>query len=574
VDVWAAKSPGALLYALPLAAGCGLFLDGLIAISRRWWPLTYGAACVIAARLALPYTLDRGAHFSFEGRFVEWIHGSFYATIAIGFPLLYAVARGLGVRVRERLLLIVIAAGAVFANQRILPTGYYASHAFISWAAAVLVGAAISLRTPRKWLAAVAAIAAIAFAIPPANHTRIALFRPSTTIAPWVAATLWKLPEGDPSPAWSAKPPQPSQPSGPLVDKPIVILFVVDGLRLDQLGGLPAAQRLKQRGVDFREVHSPGAQTATTMASVFSGKYYSQLAWRRFGEGHLYHSYPVDDPSPRVPALLSAAGVRTVKLGGIGFLANRYGIAPGFSEERLVPRDDRLGPGNELVAQVLPHLQATSPTFVYVHFTDTHTPYRGPAGCAVWDCYHAAVETVDSYLGQVLDAIGESPRVLLLFTADHGEAFGEHDSGGHSTTIYDILLKVPLIAYGAGLAPRVVNEPVSLIDLAPTLLELFGQPTPAGFVGESLVGKFRGEGPRLTRPIFAEGRLRRAVVDGDLKVIVDLRRKTVEAYDLARDPAELDNLYDREPQRFAAALGKLTSFYAANTAPGGPTYRP
>jgi arylsulfatase A-like enzyme len=353
-------------------------------------------------------------------------------------------------------------------------------------------------------------------------------------------------------------------------------LFIVDGLRLDLLEQkeLPGYQRLKRRGVEFRNVHSPGSQTATTMASVFSGKYYSQLSWTRFGEGHLYHAYPVEDPSPRVPALLTRAGVRTVKLGGIGFLANRYGIAPGFSEERLVPEDDRLGPGNELVAQLLPLFENPSPEFVYVHFTDTHTPYRGPAGCAPRDCYEAAVTTVDSYLGQVLDAVERSPRILLLFTSDHGEAFGEHDSGGHSTTIYDILLRVPLIAYGGGLSPRAVNDPVSLIDLAPTLLELFGQPTPPSFMGESLVQEFRGDGPPLTRPIFAEGRLRRAVVDGDLKVIVDLRRKTVEAFDLARDPDERDNLYDREPGRFAAALGKMTSFYDANTAPGGPTYRP
>ena len=80
---------------------------------------------------------------------------------------------------------------------------------------------------------------------------------------------------------------------------------------------------------------------------------------------------------------------------------------------------------------------------------------------------------------QVLDAIEQSPlsqKTLLLFTADHGEAFGEHESGGHSTTIYEELLRVPLIAWGAGLLPRTIAEPVSLVDLGPTLLDLFGQP--------------------------------------------------------------------------------------------------
>jgi arylsulfatase A-like enzyme len=582
VDV--AKTHGhflTLLYGVALAAGCGLVLDGIILFSRRWWPITYGAAVLIAARISLPYTLERSAHFSFEGRYVRWIHFAFYLVFA-GFPLVYAVARRLGRRHLGRASLIAAALALAVANQRIFNSGYFASHAFISWLSAILIGAVFPRHLSTKVIGAVAAVALFAFAIPPPNSVRIELFRSPTAIAPWVASTLrWSLPDESAPPRRSAEPPQ-RAPSPPLVENPFVIVFVVDGLRWSLLEDplfawqFPAWQRLKQRGVRFTNVHSPGPSTVNALATVFSGKYYSQLSWKMFGQGRLFGAFPVADSTPRVPALLTRAGVHTVKLGGIGFLQNQYAIAPGFTEEHLIPNDDRPASGSDLMLRMKQLLgNQLAPTFLYVHFMDTHQPYHGPPGCAPFDCYRSQVAAVDAYLGQVLDALDQPPlaqHALLFFTADHGEAFGEHESGGHSTTIYEELLRVPLIAYGSALSPRTVDEPISLADLGPTLLDLFGQPTPAGFMGESLVGALRGEKTAFTRPIFGEGRLRRAIVGDNLKVIVDLRRKTVEEYDLSRDPGEIENRFG-DP-RFAPLYSTLTDFFAAHTAPGGPWYRP
>jgi arylsulfatase A-like enzyme len=580
-----AKTHGGLLtlfYAVTLAAGCGLFLDGLILVSRRWWPLSYGAAVLIAARLSLSYTLERSAHFSFEGRFVRWIHFAFYLVFA-GFPLVYAVARRLGRRHLGRVFLVAAAVALAVANHRLFNSGYFASHAFISWISAIFVGAIFPRRLPTKNVAAVAAVALFAFAVPPPNQVRIELFRSPTAIAPWVASTLrWSLPDEGAPKRRISEPPLRAPSSSPLVDNPLVILFVVDGLRWSLLEDpnfawqFPAWQRLKKRGVHFTNVHSPGPSTVNAMATVFSGKYFSQLSWKMFGQGRLFGAFPVADSTPRVPALLTQAGVRTVKMGGIGFLQNQYAVAPGFAEEYLIPDDDRPAPGSDLMQrlqQLLPNQLA--PTFLYVHFMDTHQPYRGPAGCAPFDCYRSQVAAVDAWLGQVLDALDQPPlaqRALVFFTADHGEAFGEHGTGGHSTTIYEELLRVPLIAYGAALSPRTVDDAISLADLGPTLLDLFGQPTPAGFLGESLEGALRGEKNTFTRPLFAEGRLRRAIIDDNLKVIVDLRRKTVEEYDLARDPGELENRFG-DP-RFAPLYSTLAEFFAAHAAPGGPWYRP
>jgi arylsulfatase A-like enzyme len=122
-----------------------------------------------------------------------------------------------------------------------------------------------------------------------------------------------------------------------------------------------------------------------------------------------------------------------------------------------------------------------------------------------------------------------------------------------------------------------VEEPVNLVDLGPTLLDWFGVDTPDFMAGESLLPTVL-EGPRaLSRPLFAEGRLRRAIFIGDLKVIVDERRKTVEAFDLATDPAELTNVYESDPARVRPALAALHRYFERRSASRDgyrPIYKP
>src|SRR5690606_28869099 len=138
-----------------------------------------------------------------------------------------------------------------------------------------------------------------------------------------------------------------------------------------------------------------------------------------------------------------------------------------------------------------------------------------------------------------------------IVSSDHGEAFGEHDTWEHTKTLYDEMIRVPLLVRGPGVVPRVIDEPVTLLDLGPTVLDVFRTPIPAAWAGQSLVPLLAGATGReaeLERPILAEGRRRRAIVMPDgMKVIVDLRRKLVEAYDLAADPGELDDVWDDPP---------------------------
>jgi arylsulfatase A-like enzyme len=162
--------------------------------------------------------------------------------------------------------------------------------------------------------------------------------------------------------------------------------------------------------------------------------------------------------------------------------------------------------------------------------------------------------------------LGFAERTLLFVLSDHGEAFGDHDAQFHGNSVYEELLKVPLAAVGSGVAARSIEVPVSLIDFGPTILDWFGVPTPAAFMGESLVPLLRGESRSFSRPIVAETGLKQAMVfDDGYEVIRDLRRKTLELYDLKSDPGELSNLSDPIDPEHDEHVLLLRGFFQVHT---------
>jgi arylsulfatase A-like enzyme len=121
-----------------------------------------------------------------------------------------------------------------------------------------------------------------------------------------------------------------------------------------------------------------------------------------------------------------------------------------------------------------------------------------------------------------------------------------------------------------GVPPRAVDDPVSLIDLGPTILDLMSLPTPGAFMGQSLAPFLRGQNPPLSRPVIADSsRLLQAMLfpgdDGLLKIIRDNRRGTVELYNLTKDPGELKNIYREDDPVSQSKLALLSAFFRAHT---------
>jgi arylsulfatase A-like enzyme len=155
--------------------------------------------------------------------------------------------------------------------------------------------------------------------------------------------------------------------------------------------------------------------------------------------------------------------------------------------------------------------------FLYVQSMDVHPPYVLPARDGSGDLraqYDAAVTFNDreiARLHQRLVDLGLASRTLFIVTADHGEAFGEHGQSGHGLSVYDEEVRVPLLLHWPGrIAPGWVEEPVSLVDLLPTILDYAGIAFEEGmFQGRSLM---RLDASAVPRPVFS----RRFVYPEDL----------------------------------------------------------
>jgi arylsulfatase A-like enzyme len=214
--------------------------------------------------------------------------------------------------------------------------------------------------------------------------------------------------------------------------------------------------------------------------------------------------------------------------------------------------------------------QGDRPLFLYLHFNDPHAPYdRGGPAPTPFEAYLKEIALVDQAIGRIRAAVDESglaDRTAILLVSDHGEAFGEHGQQFHATTLYDVMIRVAMIVHVPGARAREVDTPVSLIDVAPTVLDLMGTRTPGSYMGQSLVPFIRGRSPFLQRPIVADSsRLQRAMVFADgMKIIEDRRKQTVELYDLVRDPGEEHNLVEERETEAEGRLSTLRAFFAVH----------
>jgi choline-sulfatase len=150
---------------------------------------------------------------------------------------------------------------------------------------------------------------------------------------------------------------------------------------------------------------------------------------------------------------------------------------------------------------------------------------------------------------------------LVIATSDHGEAFGEHGEIGHSVFVYDTTLSVPLVMAGPGLAPRLVEADVALVDVAPTVATLLGT-GPFAADGVDLTGAMGGTA-LPARELYAESFAPfldfgwsplRTLRGGGLKVIAAPRP---ELFDLAADAGESANLAGADRVRTASWLARV-----------------
>ncbi|MBM4360621.1 MAG: sulfatase-like hydrolase/transferase [Deltaproteobacteria bacterium] len=608
VSAWLAL-PGAGLAVTRWQLARRRIAPGARATSRRWDLAGLGLHAVVGClgmHAILGDHFRRQADAFLDGRLASPLHAAMLLGAGLGLVVAQLLGRLARACSREVVRTTLIAAlAALVAHHVTLRDDYPNVHTGITWAAATVFGAPLAtdlrrLLEARPWrLRVLLALAGVGTLLEPSNAVRLELFRECGAVAPWVLArTVWRLP-----PETMAAPRLPTSPQldprrqveptarrAPLTSSPVVVLVTIDALRADVLSSrehearLPNLTKLKQTGFYVSRAVAAGSQTSVSLASLFSGRTYSGQRWSLHGVGGARFLYPAEDPTTRIPARLADSGVKSESFLALQFLDGDFGVARGFGVEHMLTSGRSHGPASAVMPPLLAaldHARADEPRFLFAHLTEPHEPYdRGRVRVGTsWERYLSEVEVVDGWIGQLLDRMRAhtAGRGYLIVSADHGEAFGEHGTTFHTKTLYDELLRVPLVIWGPRLSPRRCDTLASLTDLGPTVLDLFGAPVDPSSLGESLLPLMLHErpcdAPRL--PVVAEGRLRRALYTQEgLKVIEDHVHRTVEVYDLTRDPRELTNLYPDDP-RSRPALAALRATFEARALPNyRPPYKP
>ena len=361
-----------------------------------------------------------------------------------------------------------------------------------------------------------------------------------------------------------------------------LILISIDTLRADRVGpGTPNIKAFAEDGTVYTHAETQVPFTLPSHTVLMTSTY-------PFRNG-------VEENASRVPgnlttlaSVLKAHGYRTAAFIGSIFLEKQLGLDRGFdtydspfsfeafsrlsgtmflggrAKSPYSVRESR--PGALVLAAANRWLAAHTgqPAFAFIHLFDVHQPWR-------LGSYDAEVDYVDKLLGsfqQTLRREGWWDRSLIIVTADHGEGLGEHGESDHGYFVYESTLHVPLIIHwpltGQRL-PDLSENPVGLIDIAPTVLDTLKIPAPAAFTGRSLFDT-------SARPVVSESTYARDCFGwADLRTIREGSLKYIEApkpelYNLAKDPAEKINLIRTQPADAARLKADLLQF-GANSAP-------
>jgi choline-sulfatase len=378
---------------------------------------------------------------------------------------------------------------------------------------------------------------------------------------------------------------EPAPPAPPPTTIRNVVVITIDTLRADHVGAYghgaartPAMDGLARDGVRFDRAFATAPITLTSHASLMTGRYPP-------GHGGRHNGMRLDLKTPTLAEHFARAGFATAAFVAAFPLDRRFGLIKGFQEYGdAMPRDAQgrvtnERPGRMVVDEAIAWADRhrNDRVFLWVHVFEPHAPYGNPASAAgarrpAVARYDDDVAEADVQVARLLAALRyDRAQSLVVLTADHGEAFGEHGEISHSVFVYDTTLRVPLIVSGAGLTPgTVVAEPVSLVDLAPTIASVAGL-GPFDSDGTVILPKPQTPNPK-PRTLYAESFAPlldfgwsplRTLRQGDWKYIAAPKP---ELYDLKGDPGETRDLAPAQPAR-AAELARQVDAIAPATLP-------
>jgi arylsulfatase A-like enzyme len=386
-----------------------------------------------------------------------------------------------------------------------------------------------------------------------------------------------------------------------------VLFILIDTLRADRVGGdlTPFLDEIAAHAIVYDRAHAPSSWTIPSVASLFVGQLPFEHGMLDFGDRLPGGATTLAEVLARHgfdTAAFTASGVMAAGDFERGFGTYRVVGHPGFVEN---PDATEV---NAAALAWLDHRDGARPFFLYLHYMEPHAPYRPHVGFtappspdlatddetlsfrassagtledaerrrSAWDfspdevrrleqLYDGEVGYLDRRLAVLFDALrdrGALRRTIVVVTADHGEEFGEHGLFAHGVSLYEPVLRVPLLVRLPDAHGVRVGAPVQTAGLAPALLGALGITVPSTFrvapiplgAGENAAPVVSQLGPTTH---FAVRAHRAAVVDGDRKLVVTPTDQPV-VYDLRADPGEQTMLLPSAADRRRAAASDLS----------------
>jgi arylsulfatase A-like enzyme len=403
-----------------------------------------------------------------------------------------------------------------------------------------------------------------------------------------------------------------------------VIFILVDTLRADHLplygyarDTSPNLTALARESLLFTNARSQATCTFPSVNSMLTSR--SGAAFLGQPGGAL----GIPAGIPGLAELLRARGLRTAAVSASPIVRrspSRFNPGGGYGRGFDTFQEDCVWKAADCVTdQALPHLaNDPRPLFLYLHYIDPHGPYAPPAGyrrrfalgqpekefvrkgdpnpISDWlykhgpnpgltaadlaylvDLYDDKIAFFDGQLARLLAslrAVNLLDDSLVVFAADHGEEFREHGDVKHCHNLFDTTLRTPLLLRLPGGRGRVIDAPVSNLDIVPTVLDLLAiPPGTAAFEGRSLRPAAEGRPLPPAYQSAAQGALR-GIADGKLKLVRNLATGRVALYDLSADPRETHDVgATRRPEAHRLAEALTAWLARTESGPAGEAVR-
>jgi glucan phosphoethanolaminetransferase (alkaline phosphatase superfamily) len=356
-------------------------------------------------------------------------------------------------------------------------------------------------------------------------------------------------------------------------DKPNVIFILLESISAKRIGlygyernVTPNIDLLSNKSIIFKNAYSTATHSEYAQPGLLSSRYIfnskirnsfdqdtpRKFIWDVFKENDYSTAY-VSSQDDRWQSMNAYLNYENLDLVSNSKTDGKIDYGSGFAEKDFDHKTT-----DTALRWMDTTISKKEPFFLYLNLQATHNPNTYPEEFSHFkpddgdtfptkaldekgiNKFDNSLRYVDTQIGKIIKYLAENNltnSTIITITSDHGHDIGaRHNTPGHGNSIYNEELIVPAIAFFPDVKPSIVEEPVSHIDFVPTLIDLLGYQVPTEFQGDIM---------KKDRPIYFVAQSHKYMIgmlEGDIKVILDMNIKDIEVYNITADPEEKNPL--------------------------------